>query len=270
MSPEQFTGGTLTRRSDLWSLALVLFELLTGVTAIEASTLNDLTEAIVRGQMPLPSAKLAELAPLDEFFRRAFSRQPDERHPDASTFLSELEQAIAAVGPPVSFAPTAAMRRAEAATISLQAAAAATPEPARSARAMAETLDPSATLPPPAKASGKPGALLGVLAALAGVALVVVRLAVDERVSSKQPTSASAERAQAPAAPLVDPVVTESTGEPTRTASATSSAAPLPSASSTAEPRKQWPRVGGSSSIPTAATPRVTSDPRWGVPVSKP
>ena len=42
MAPEQFDGGALTVKTDVYSLGLVLYELFTGKRAFEASTLNEL------------------------------------------------------------------------------------------------------------------------------------------------------------------------------------------------------------------------------------
>src|SRR5262249_19586783 len=65
MSPEQARGHrTVDHRSDLWSLAVLAFECLTGRQPFEAESLGDLVVAICTDEPRVPS----ELAPLPKSF----------------------------------------------------------------------------------------------------------------------------------------------------------------------------------------------------------
>jgi beta-lactam-binding protein with PASTA domain len=88
-SPEQATGVQLDARSDLYSLALVLVESVSGRVPFAADTTLGMLQA--RTQRPLIAPE--ELGPLAAVIDRAGRLQPDERYPDAGT----MRQALAAV-----------------------------------------------------------------------------------------------------------------------------------------------------------------------------
>jgi serine/threonine-protein kinase len=92
MSPEQCRGERVDRRSDIYSLAVVLWELTTGQRLYRARNratfLRELSTASVRR----PSQIVAgyPLA-LEKILLRALSRAPDGRHPTAEHFQLDLE-----------------------------------------------------------------------------------------------------------------------------------------------------------------------------------
>jgi serine/threonine-protein kinase len=81
MSPEQFTGGELTARSDIYSLGLVLYELFTGKRAFEASSLPELMRLRQSDTQPsLPSSHVKDLDPaVERVIFRCLERDPDKR-----------------------------------------------------------------------------------------------------------------------------------------------------------------------------------------------
>ena len=101
-SPEQATGVQLDARSDLYSLALVLVESVTGRVPFAADTTIGMLTA--RTQRPLIAPE--ELGPLAAVIDRAGAIEPDERYPDAAT----MRQAIADVGRRAAAARPAAAR----------------------------------------------------------------------------------------------------------------------------------------------------------------
>src|SRR4051794_19135355 len=95
-SPEQASGLQLDARSDLYSLALVLVESVTGRVPFAADTTLGMLHA--RTQRPLIAPE--ELGPLAAVIDRAGRLQPDERYPDAGTMRQALAAVADALPPP--------------------------------------------------------------------------------------------------------------------------------------------------------------------------
>ena len=55
MSPEQLQGNSVDARSDLWSVAVVVYEALTGVKPFDGDTVGGLAVKIMRDAIPVPS-----------------------------------------------------------------------------------------------------------------------------------------------------------------------------------------------------------------------
>lgn len=91
MSPEQIQSVKSTDpRSDLWSVGIILFEMLTGVRAYEAE--NDFMRVTkVLNQDPTPIEQVApQYAHWGPFFRRALARDPGERFASAESMARAL------------------------------------------------------------------------------------------------------------------------------------------------------------------------------------
>jgi eukaryotic-like serine/threonine-protein kinase len=99
MAPEQALGETtVDHRSDLWSLAVIVYRLLTGKYPFQGATLVELVLAICQDPITPPSKYVANLpAGIDTFFERAFSRAPEERFHSAQQMASSFAAALAAV-----------------------------------------------------------------------------------------------------------------------------------------------------------------------------
>jgi len=63
MSPEQITAGPVDGRSDLFSLGVVLFTMLTGRRPFIGETMHEVTRRIVEQPCPIPSTVAADLPP---------------------------------------------------------------------------------------------------------------------------------------------------------------------------------------------------------------
>ncbi|MBS2016601.1 MAG: protein kinase [Deltaproteobacteria bacterium] len=96
MSPEQVTAQKeIDLRSDLWSLAVVAFELLTGQRPFEGPSFGALAVKIATGTVPKPSSVNAALPPsIDAWFAKACAREPSERFASARELADKLRAAF--------------------------------------------------------------------------------------------------------------------------------------------------------------------------------
>jgi beta-lactam-binding protein with PASTA domain/tRNA A-37 threonylcarbamoyl transferase component Bud32 len=101
-SPEQARGETVTPSSDLYSLGLVLFEMLTGQRAWRGESPAAVAMARLASEAPAPSS-LQPGVPrgLDLIVRRALGREPEDRYPSASAFSQALQRFVEAPNAPV-------------------------------------------------------------------------------------------------------------------------------------------------------------------------
>ncbi len=97
MPPEQAGGEPVDQRSDLYSLAGVLYFCLTGTSPFGANTVRKALQASLTQPVP-PVARRRQGAPvpaeLDAFFRKALAREKEDRYQSAEEFLAELKSAV--------------------------------------------------------------------------------------------------------------------------------------------------------------------------------
>jgi hypothetical protein len=95
MSPEQMRGrGTLDYRTDLWALAIIACECLTGRHAFSGTTLGDLSVQICM-ENPLAPSTLGEVpAGFDQWFFKATSKEPNERFASAADMADALTEIL--------------------------------------------------------------------------------------------------------------------------------------------------------------------------------
>ncbi|MGB0678880.1 MAG: serine/threonine protein kinase, partial [Polyangiales bacterium] len=92
MSPEQACGLAVDQRSDIYSTAVVLYELLVGETLFAKSELPQLLEQVRQAQIPLPSSRRSDIPPqLDALLLCALARQREDRFSSALDFAKALE-----------------------------------------------------------------------------------------------------------------------------------------------------------------------------------
>ena len=94
MSPEQLQDGTIDFRSDIYSLSVVLYQLLTGQRPFQASTMGGLMQQIMQ-HVPDPPSRFQPLVPrgLDEVIARALEKKAGNRYTSWGKFLDDLSAA---------------------------------------------------------------------------------------------------------------------------------------------------------------------------------
>ncbi|MBV8068439.1 MAG: serine/threonine protein kinase [Acidobacteriaceae bacterium] len=96
MSPEQIQGLAIDGRSDQFSLAVVVYELLTGEKPFTADTLPALFYSICKQEPRLAHQIKPPLhETVDVILRRALSKEPQDRFPSCSDFVGALSVAMA-------------------------------------------------------------------------------------------------------------------------------------------------------------------------------
>ena len=97
LSPEQAQGKPVDERSDLYSIGVVLYELLTGRVPFDAE--SPVSVALMQvSEPPVPPMEVNPEVPpaLNAVTLRAMEKNPDRRYQDADEFIAELEAARAA------------------------------------------------------------------------------------------------------------------------------------------------------------------------------
>lgn len=91
MSPEQFNGNRLTHLSDMYSLGIVAYELLTGVLPFRAPSLLELFDEITKKEAVPPSTHRTGLpAELDRIIMRMIAKNPKDRYQSWADLALEI------------------------------------------------------------------------------------------------------------------------------------------------------------------------------------
>ncbi len=96
LSPEQCRAGAIDRRSDLFSLGIVMWEMLTTERLFAKSTDFDNMMAIVNDDVRAPSAVRPAIAPeIDAIVLRLLAKNPDDRYQTAGDVVDAIEEVAA-------------------------------------------------------------------------------------------------------------------------------------------------------------------------------
>jgi serine/threonine-protein kinase len=96
MSPEQVSGSPVDHRSDIFSLGVVLYEMLTQSKLFQGEDTPQIFHAVANFQPPPPSRLNPEVpAMLDFVVERALKKDPAVRYQDAFELAQDLRSALA-------------------------------------------------------------------------------------------------------------------------------------------------------------------------------
>ena len=93
MAPEQIQGTPVDLRSDLFSLGMVLYEMVAGRPPFGGESIFEVAAAILHDEPPALGGSSSIVA-LDRIIHRALRKQPDARYQTAAVFAQELRSAM--------------------------------------------------------------------------------------------------------------------------------------------------------------------------------
>jgi TonB family protein len=178
MAPEQIAGQEVTPLADLFSLAAVVYQALTGRKPFEGETVTTVIYRVVHEDPPPPRRWNAQLPDrYDDVFRKALAKDPAERYQTAADFMSALDLRAFDIDSDAAFSLTPGT----------------TPSEPKEQGDDEETMSVDAIrVPPPAAAQGATGARKSPWPWVAAAAVVLVGVLAGARFwKGAQPSAAS-------------------------------------------------------------------------------
>ncbi len=258
MAPEAASTGDADQRSDLFSVAIILWECLTGRRLFRAENQAATLNKICIEPIPMPSAVDPALAPFDPVLEKGLARDPAERYQTAEEFAEAIEERADTLGGLANQRAVAKLVREYAAekierdselirSAIAEIASAGGSEPAPPEGLEAHPRAPVGVSPPAPPPIELPAPALGMLAAqprrwsvwvLAALVLVAAGLALTALLRQGEQAVTSSPLPQgkplpSAAAPEPPPSAPAAANEPSASETATGAAAPAPEPSAT-------------------------------------
>ncbi len=101
MSPEQTRGNPVDHRSDIWSFACILYEMLTGHSPFESDTATDTLARIIEREPDWQALPQETPANIQVLLRRCLEKDPDQRLGDIGDAAIEISEALIRPAAPV-------------------------------------------------------------------------------------------------------------------------------------------------------------------------
>ncbi len=229
MSPEQLMGGGVDRRSDVFGLGCVLYEITTGTKPFRGEHDPQVMAAIVMGNYDPPSKVKPGYPPeLEEIVTCALASSPDDRFPTADHMLHALEAYLRDSGPPMTSREVAGLLHDRCGDEILERMNALHEDedtlfepPRQLAESGTGSMEIDHPQRPPPQPSGSKGLVFLIVAALVGAGLGIGVLSYVRASKKTKSTTATAtisapsvtESAPPIVAPSVDAAIVENAGE---------------------------------------------------------
>ena len=93
LSPEQAKGGRVSNCSDLYSLGVVMYEMMTGRPPYDGETPVSVAIQHISGKAPMPSTLNPNIpGGLEQIIMKAMSHEPADRYPTAGAMLYDMDE----------------------------------------------------------------------------------------------------------------------------------------------------------------------------------
>lgn len=94
-SPEQARGAKVDNRSDIYSMGIVLYEMLTGTLPFDADNPVSVALMQVQTNMPRPSDKVKSLSPgVDDLVLKMTRKDPNKRYKDVYDLIKDIKSIL--------------------------------------------------------------------------------------------------------------------------------------------------------------------------------